>query len=84
MEIIVVGAGTGGLCLANGLRDAGVNVRVFERDDAQDQVDQSAEFCPLATRSTERNETLLIPAFLPGRAPPSLTLVEVANLVSIC
>jgi 2-polyprenyl-6-methoxyphenol hydroxylase-like FAD-dependent oxidoreductase len=32
LEIIVVGAGTDGLCLAHGFRDAGVNVRVFERD----------------------------------------------------
>jgi 2-polyprenyl-6-methoxyphenol hydroxylase-like FAD-dependent oxidoreductase len=32
LKIIVIGAGTGGLCLAHGLRAAGVNVRVFERD----------------------------------------------------
>jgi 2-polyprenyl-6-methoxyphenol hydroxylase-like FAD-dependent oxidoreductase len=29
---MVVGAGTGGLCLAHGLRAAGIDVRVFERD----------------------------------------------------
>jgi 2-polyprenyl-6-methoxyphenol hydroxylase-like FAD-dependent oxidoreductase len=32
LKVIVIGAGTGGLCLAHGLRAAGVNVRVFERD----------------------------------------------------
>jgi 2-polyprenyl-6-methoxyphenol hydroxylase-like FAD-dependent oxidoreductase len=31
-HVIVVGAGTGGLCLAHGLRAAGIEVRVFERD----------------------------------------------------
>jgi 2-polyprenyl-6-methoxyphenol hydroxylase-like FAD-dependent oxidoreductase len=30
--VIVIGAGTGGLCLAQGLRSAGVGVRIFERD----------------------------------------------------
>jgi 2-polyprenyl-6-methoxyphenol hydroxylase-like FAD-dependent oxidoreductase len=32
LDVIVVGAGTGGLALAHGLRAAGVAVRVFERD----------------------------------------------------
>jgi 2-polyprenyl-6-methoxyphenol hydroxylase-like FAD-dependent oxidoreductase len=32
LEVMIVGAGTGGLCLAQGLRAAGVAVRVFERD----------------------------------------------------
>src|SRR5262245_6762755 len=32
LSVMVVGAGTGGLCLANGLRAAGIDVRVFERD----------------------------------------------------
>jgi flavin-dependent dehydrogenase len=32
LEVIVVGAGTGGLALAHGLRAAGIAVRVFERD----------------------------------------------------
>ena len=32
LEVLVVGAGTGGLCLAHGLRAAGIGVRVFERD----------------------------------------------------
>jgi 2-polyprenyl-6-methoxyphenol hydroxylase-like FAD-dependent oxidoreductase len=32
LRVIVVGAGTGGLCLAHGLRAAGIDVRVFERD----------------------------------------------------
>jgi 2-polyprenyl-6-methoxyphenol hydroxylase-like FAD-dependent oxidoreductase len=31
-RIMIIGAGTGGLCLAHGLRAAGVDVRVFERD----------------------------------------------------
>jgi 2-polyprenyl-6-methoxyphenol hydroxylase-like FAD-dependent oxidoreductase len=33
MKVIVIGAGIGGLCLAQGLRRAGVPVRVYERDD---------------------------------------------------
>lgn len=32
MRVLVIGAGTGGLCLAHGLRKAGVGVTVFERD----------------------------------------------------
>lgn len=32
IRVVIVGAGTGGLCLAHGLKRAGVNVRVFERD----------------------------------------------------
>jgi 2-polyprenyl-6-methoxyphenol hydroxylase-like FAD-dependent oxidoreductase len=31
-HVIVIGAGTGGLCLAQGLRKAGVDVTVYERD----------------------------------------------------
>jgi len=32
MKVIVIGAGTGGLCLAHGLRASGIDVRVYERD----------------------------------------------------
>ena len=32
MRVIVIGAGTGGLCLAHGLRASGIDVRVYERD----------------------------------------------------
>lgn len=32
MHVIVIGAGTGGLCLAQGLRRAGISVAVYERD----------------------------------------------------
>jgi 2-polyprenyl-6-methoxyphenol hydroxylase-like FAD-dependent oxidoreductase len=32
LDVLVVGAGMGGLCLAQGLRKAGVRVRLFERD----------------------------------------------------
>ena len=32
MKIMIIGAGTGGLCLAHGLRRAGVEVAVYERD----------------------------------------------------
>ncbi|MEU7166096.1 NAD(P)/FAD-dependent oxidoreductase [Streptomyces morookaense] len=31
-HVIVIGGGTGGLCLAHGLKRAGVSVRVYERD----------------------------------------------------
>ncbi|MGW4567497.1 FAD-dependent oxidoreductase [Streptomyces sp. NPDC004561] len=34
MRVSVVGAGLGGLCLAQGLRDAGIEVDVYERDPA--------------------------------------------------
>jgi 2-polyprenyl-6-methoxyphenol hydroxylase-like FAD-dependent oxidoreductase len=32
LQVTIVGAGTGGLCLAHGLRAAGIDVKVFERD----------------------------------------------------
>src|SRR5882757_5032477 len=32
MHVIVIGAGTGGMCLAHGLKRAGVSVAVYERD----------------------------------------------------
>ncbi|MET7464963.1 NAD(P)/FAD-dependent oxidoreductase [Nonomuraea sp. NPDC005501] len=32
MRVIIIGAGTGGMCLAHGLRRAGVPVAVYERD----------------------------------------------------
>jgi len=31
-SVIVVGAGTGGLCLAQGLKRAGIGVEVYERE----------------------------------------------------
>ncbi|WP_112275459.1 FAD-dependent oxidoreductase [Lentzea terrae] len=32
MRVLIIGAGTGGLCLAHGLKKAGVDVALFERD----------------------------------------------------
>jgi 2-polyprenyl-6-methoxyphenol hydroxylase-like FAD-dependent oxidoreductase len=32
MNVVIIGAGTGGLCLAHGLKQAGINVTVYERD----------------------------------------------------
>src|SRR5215469_13821750 len=32
LRVMIIGAGTGGLCLAHGLKRAGIDVRVFERD----------------------------------------------------
>ncbi|SAL65927.1 monooxygenase [Caballeronia udeis] len=32
MNVIIIGAGTGGLCLAHGLKQAGINVTLYERD----------------------------------------------------
>src|SRR3954454_12081366 len=31
-HVIIIGAGTGGLCLAHGLKRAGISVAVYERD----------------------------------------------------
>jgi 2-polyprenyl-6-methoxyphenol hydroxylase-like FAD-dependent oxidoreductase len=31
MHVIIVGGGTGGMCLAHGLRRAGISVAVYER-----------------------------------------------------
>jgi 2-polyprenyl-6-methoxyphenol hydroxylase-like FAD-dependent oxidoreductase len=31
-NVIIIGAGTGGLCLAQGLKRAGISVAVYERD----------------------------------------------------
>ena len=32
MKVLIIGAGTGGLCLAQRLKQSGVDVVVFERD----------------------------------------------------
>ena len=32
MKVIIIGGGTGGMCLAHGLRRAGIDVAVHERD----------------------------------------------------
>jgi cation diffusion facilitator CzcD-associated flavoprotein CzcO len=32
LRVMIIGAGTGGLCLVHGLNRAGIGVRVFERD----------------------------------------------------
>ena len=32
LHVMIVGAGTGGLCLAHGLKRAGIKVTVYERD----------------------------------------------------
>ena len=32
LKVVVIGAGTGGMCLAHGLRRAGIDVAVYERD----------------------------------------------------
>jgi salicylate hydroxylase len=32
LKVIIIGAGTGGLCLAQGLKSSGIAVEVFERD----------------------------------------------------
>ena len=37
MQVIVIGAGTGGLALAHGLKQAGIDVRVFEKDETRMQ-----------------------------------------------
>lgn len=32
MHVLIIGGGTGGMCLAHGLKRAGVQVTVYERD----------------------------------------------------
>lgn len=34
MRVLVIGAGIGGLCLAQGLRQAGIDVRIYEREES--------------------------------------------------
>ena len=34
LNVMIIGAGTGGLCLAHGLSKDGITVEVFERDDS--------------------------------------------------
>lgn len=36
IRVLVIGGGIGGLCLAHGLRQAGVDVEVYERDESAD------------------------------------------------
>lgn len=31
MKVVIIGGGLGGICLANGMRKTGIEVRVFER-----------------------------------------------------
>jgi prephenate dehydrogenase len=38
MRILVVGAGIGGLCLAQGLRKAGIDVQIFEKQVSRAQL----------------------------------------------
>jgi 2-polyprenyl-6-methoxyphenol hydroxylase-like FAD-dependent oxidoreductase len=36
VEVVIVGAGLGGLCLAHGLRQVGIDVNIYERDTSAD------------------------------------------------
>ena len=38
LNVIIIGAGTGGLCLAHGLTQAGLKVAVYEREDRKSVV----------------------------------------------
>jgi 2-polyprenyl-6-methoxyphenol hydroxylase-like FAD-dependent oxidoreductase len=52
LKVLILGAGTGGLCLAQGLKSDGVAVEVFERDDTPSDRQQGYRLSLSATGSS--------------------------------
>ncbi|MEW9532938.1 FAD-dependent oxidoreductase [Microbispora sp. NPDC049125] len=77
-HVIVIGAGPGGLCLANGLRRQGVSVAVYESDDSPNSrhqgyrlhIDDDGDRALARTLPPALHELFLATAeVLPGRTP---------------
>src|SRR5215471_11164138 len=74
LKVIIVGAGTGGLCLAQGLMSDGVAVELFERDHSPTERVQGYRLGINATGSTALRNCLpdaLFKKFLASSAKPS-------------
>src|SRR5215475_5640051 len=74
LKVIIIGAGTGGLCLAQGLMSDGVAVELFERDHSPTERVQGYRLGINATGSTALRNCLpdaLFKKFLASSAKPS-------------
>jgi 2-polyprenyl-6-methoxyphenol hydroxylase-like FAD-dependent oxidoreductase len=74
LKVMIVGAGTGGLCLAHGLKSDGVAVEVFERDHSPSEHQQGFRLSINATGSAALRRCLppaLFDKLAAGAADPS-------------
>ncbi len=81
MSVIIVGAGLGGLCLAQGLRRAGIPCQVYERDESPEarlqgyrlHIDQAGDSALRAVLDPELHELFRATA---GRALPQTNVYD--------
>lgn len=87
LEVLIVGAGTGGLCLAQGLKSDGISVQVFERDQApfDPQAGYRLSINPTGNRALKEClpeplfETLVNSSVKPSRGVSFLAKAKVSN-----